>query len=161
MKTIVVSGARSNVGKTALAGAIRRLLPGAVHVKIGHGKRKPGGGNAFYPVGTPWERIAEAHGNAPWLVVESNRVLAEIDADCVVYLAADRPKPSAALARRRADIVRGLPVGAGELRRLATELGVDEETMRRIAQLAGATEQGGETGTRVADEAAAKRKRET
>ena len=133
MKTIVVAGARSNVGKTSLARAIVRLLSGAVHVKIGHGERKPDEGNVFYPVGTPWARIAAAHGSSPWLVVESNRVLAETGADLVVYLAADRPKPSAALARRREE-----PVDEETVRRLAGRLGVDEETVREIARLAGA-----------------------
>lgn len=139
MKTIVVAGARSNVGKTSLARGIVQLLPGAVHVKIGHGARKPGAGNVFYPVGTPWAQIAAAHGSAPWLVVESNRVLAETDADLVVFLPADRPKPSAALARRRADITRGKPVDPETIRRLAGRLGVDGETVREIARLAGAT----------------------
>ena len=40
MKTIVIAGARSNIGKTTLAEGICRLLPGSVCVKLGHGKLK-------------------------------------------------------------------------------------------------------------------------
>ena len=40
MKTIVISGARSDVGKTTLAEKIGGVLPGSVIVKLGHGEEK-------------------------------------------------------------------------------------------------------------------------
>lgn len=59
MKTIVISGARSNVGKTTLAEKIRQLLPGSVRVKLGHGELKEDMDDVFYHAGTPYERIKE------------------------------------------------------------------------------------------------------
>ncbi|MDD3641869.1 MAG: hypothetical protein PHQ19_00170 [Candidatus Krumholzibacteria bacterium] len=137
MKTIVVSGARSNVGKTTLARHLCRLLPGAVHVKLGHGREKPDAGNLFYPVGTPFGEIAAGSGPAPFLVIESNRILEEIRPDLAIFLPADDPKPSAKGARERADYIRGepLPCEAAEdiARRLGVALGTAREIARRIA----------------------------
>jgi hypothetical protein len=137
MKTIVVSGAHSKVGKTHLARAICGLLPGAVRIKIGHGKVKPGGDGFFYPLGTPFAGIAAGHATARYLVIESNSILRELTPDCAIYLAADNPKPSAALAEERADIVRGKPVDRMTLSRLAGRLACSEETVRQIAEMAG------------------------
>ena len=135
MKTIVVSGARSNVGKTSLARELCRILPGAVHVKLGHGAVKPGTGNVFYPAGTPYRRIAADHGEAPFLVIESNRILGEIRPDLAVFLPADDPKPSAGPARGRADYIRGEfdPPGAAE--DIARRLDLGMETAGEIARL--------------------------
>jgi len=102
MKTIVVSGARSKIGKTTLSRALCALLPGAVHVKLGHGKPKPGMRNVFYPAGTPVERVLADNPAAAFLVIESNRILESYRPDLAIYLPADAPKPSAAAARGKA-----------------------------------------------------------
>jgi molybdopterin molybdotransferase len=137
MKTIVVSGARSDVGKTALAIKICDLLPGAVHVKIGHGPRKEDKANLFFEHGTPFESIARRIGDASFLVVESNSILSEIDPQCAIYLPADNPKESAGLARNKADIVRGVETTGEDADRIAGALGVSREIMDRIIELAG------------------------
>jgi hypothetical protein len=141
MKVIVVSGARSHVGKTHLARALCKLLPGAVRIKIGHQehKNKEGEDDYLYPMGTPFPRIAADHADAAFLVIESNSVLEEITPDCAIYLPADDAKPSAAIARRKADIIRGEGVPASEVALLAGRLGCDASVVEKIVKLSGAS----------------------
>jgi hypothetical protein len=138
MKVIVVSGARSNVGKTHLARALEKLLPGAVRVKIGHHARKPGGDPNLYDMGTSFSTIVSEHGNAQFLIIESNRILEEITPECAIYLAADNPKPSAEIAARKADITRGKPVPNSRISEIAERMGCDEDTIRKMVELSGA-----------------------
>ena len=138
MKVIVISGASSKVGKTTLAGCLRRLLEGAEVVKIGHGPRKPGIPNHFYESGTPFQTIRENHADAPWLIIESNSVLREMEPDLVIYLEGENPKPSAQYARDRADIVSGRLMDKDAVAALAARLGISTELVRRIAHQAGA-----------------------
>ena len=143
MKTIVISGAHSNVGKTQLAERIRGLLPGAVHVKIGHGIEKEGVGNVFYHAGTPFYVIADENPGAEYLIIESNSILKEIKPECAIYLPGGEPKPSAAGAAEDADLIRGKRVGRGAIARLVRDLGIDEKTVLEIVLLAGAVPEGG------------------
>lgn len=138
MKVIVISGASSKVGKTTLAGSLRRLLEGAQVVKIGHGPRKPGLSNHFYESGTPFPTIRANHAGAAWLIVESNSILREIEPDLVIYLEGENPKPSARYARDRADLVSGRPLDDDTVAALATRLEIPAELMRKIACRAGA-----------------------
>lgn len=132
---IVISGASSRVGKTTLALGLQRVLPGAQVVKIGHGPRKARIDNHFYEVGTPFSTIQKDHADIRWLVIESNSILREIQPDLVIYLEGSHPKPSAAEARRRADIVSGRKVTDEDAARLATRLGITPDLMRTILQL--------------------------
>ncbi len=137
MKVIVVSGARSNVGKTRLSRALCRLLPGAVRVKIGHHAWKPGGDDYLYPIGTSFSTIATEHGTARFLIIESNRILEEFTPECAIYLPADNPKPSAETAMKKADIIRGRRIPASKIAVLATRMECDEAVIRAIAELSG------------------------
>jgi hypothetical protein len=141
VKVIVVSGARSNVGKTSLARALLGLLPGAVRVKVGHHASQPGGDDHLYSRGTGFAAIAAAHSDAPYLIIESNSILEEITPECAIYLQADDAKPSAEIAIKKADIIRGTPVGAAKIALLAKRLECDETVIRKIVQLSGATEE--------------------
>jgi hypothetical protein len=143
VKTIVVSGAHSNVGKTQLAEGLCRLLPGAVHVKIGHGEEKRDMGNVFYHVGTPFYVIADENRGAGYLVIESNTILREIKPDCAIYLPGGEPKLSAEEAAEKADIIRGERVGRGTVAQLARDLAIDEGTVVQMILLAGAVPEGG------------------
>jgi hypothetical protein len=135
MKVIVISGASSKVGKTTLARGLQRVLKGAELVKIGHGPRKAEIKNHFYELGTPFQAIRENHAEARWLVIESNSILREIQADLVIYLEGAHPKPSAAYARRRADIISGRGISDREIAALAAKLGVTCDLMRTITRL--------------------------
>ena len=143
MKTIAISGAHSNVGKTKLAEGLCRLLPGAIHVKIGHGTEKEDVGNVFYHVGTPFYVIADENHDAEFLVIESNSILKEIKPDCAIYLPGGEPKPSAVGVSENADITRGERVGRGTIARLMHDLEIDEKTVVEIILLAGAVPEGG------------------
>ncbi len=136
MKTIVVSGARSNVGKTTLAEEIRRLLPGSVRVKLGHGELKEDMDGVFYHAGTPYERIREENQQAEFLIIESNRILEEIEPDLAIYLPADGPKPSAALAEAKADLTRGCEMSDEKVELVMEKLGLDERIAVEIVRLA-------------------------
>ena len=138
MKVIVVSGGRSKVGKTQLSRALSELLPGAVRVKIGHHSQKPNGDENFYAMGTAFSTIAVEHKNAAYLIIESNRILEEITPDCTIYLPAENPKPSAEVALKKADIIRGEPVPVAKLSAIAGRLGCDAAIVQKIAELSGA-----------------------
>jgi len=140
MKVIVVSGAHSNVGKTHLARALRDLLPGAVRIKIGHHERKPGGDGYYYHIGTGFPTIAAGHSNERFLIIESNHILKDITPECTIYLPAENPKPSAEIAVKKADIIRGEPVPASRISILAKRLECDETVIRKIVELSGALE---------------------
>jgi hypothetical protein len=140
MKVIVVSGARSNVGKTQLSRALCGLLPGAVRIKIGHHPRKPGDDNYLYNMGTGFSTIAAEHRNAAFLIIESNRILEEMTPECAIYLTADNPKPSAEIAVKKADIIRGEPVSVSRMSALAQRMECDETVIRKIVELSGARE---------------------
>jgi hypothetical protein len=135
MKVIVVSGARSNVGKTHLVRALCRLLPGAVRIKIGHHAPKPGGDDNLYQMGTSFSTIAEEHKNAGFLIIESNRLLEEFTPECVIYLPAENPKPSAEVAIKKADIIRGETVPDSKITILANRMECDETVIRTIVEL--------------------------
>jgi hypothetical protein len=137
MKVIVVSGARSNVGKTQLSRALCRLLPGAVRVKIGHHAWKPGGDDHLYPMGTSFSTIATEHSTARFLIIESNRILEEITPECAIYLPAENPKPSAETAVKKADIIRGKGIPDAKIAVLAKRMECDEALIRAIAELSG------------------------
>ena len=137
MKVIVVSGARSNVGKTHLARTLCGMLPGSVRVKIGHHAPKEGREGNLYQEGTSFSTIAADHRDASFLIIESNRILIEITPDLTIYLPADNPKPSAALAIEKADIIRGEPVYPSTISLLAARMDCDESLIRSIVELAG------------------------
>jgi hypothetical protein len=141
VKVIVISGARSNVGKTFLARALCRMLPGAVRVKIGHHARKSGKDGFLYPMGTSFSTIVARHGYAAFLIIESNRILEEIVPECAIYLPADNPKPSAEMAMTRADIIRGKTVSAERIALLAERMECNERVIRDIVKLSGALEE--------------------
>ncbi len=138
MKTIVISGASSNVGKTTVAKSIVRLLPGAIYIKIGHGKEKPGQEGEFFHIGTKFSDIISKFGNAPFLIIESNSILNEITPELLVYLTGDSQKPSAKKAEEMADIRRGERIDASKISDLARSLSVEESTIRKIAWISGA-----------------------
>jgi hypothetical protein len=144
MKTIVISGARSNVGKTTLAEAVSAVLPGSVYVKLGHGEVKEDIDNIFYHAGTPYERIEEENPQADFLIIESNRILEEMDPDLAIYLPAEDPKPSAALAEASADLIRGRLCRDEMVRLVAGKLEVDDGTAAEIVRLACGTWDGAE-----------------
>ncbi|MFH0974508.1 MAG: hypothetical protein V1874_01855 [Spirochaetota bacterium] len=138
MKVIVIAGARSNVGKTHLARALCELLPGSVRVKIGHHAPKSDGEENLYPMGTGFEEIASKHSNASFLIIESNSILREITPECTIYLPADNPKPSAEIAEKKADIIRGKTFPNSKISVLAKKLECDETVIRKIVELSGA-----------------------
>ena len=133
-----MSGARSKIGKTQLSRALSDLLEGSVRIKIGHHPRKPGGDPNLYPMGTSFSTIAAEHGDASFLIIESNRILEEITPDCAIYLTADDPKPSAAFAGSKADIIRGEPISCSKISSIARRIDLDETVVRKIAELSGA-----------------------
>ncbi len=137
-KVIVIAGAHSNVGKTELAGRLCSLIPSALSIKLGYGRKKEKSENIFYPAGTSFERIAAEHGGAGYLVIESNSILKEITPHCLIYLPGGSPKPSALLPARTADIVRGRSLEDGRIRDIARKLDLPARTVREMGALAGA-----------------------
>ena len=139
MKTIVISGAHSSVGKTTLAKGLCRIIPDALHIKIGRGKRNVDKEDILYPSGTPFEKIYTQHKHLKFLIIESNSILKEITPDCTIFLTGDSPpKPSAIEAMEKADITRGLLIDNDTVKQLSQSLGLTETIIRKVAWLSGA-----------------------
>ncbi len=138
MKTIVISGDASGVGKTTLAKETHRLLPGAAVAKIGHDQEKPGYQHSFYHLGTSFQEIKNDHAQARYLIVESNSILEQMSPDLAIFLRGENPKPSAALAKPKADIVSGTLVDQSKVDNLSRRLSIDALTMQKIIWLSGA-----------------------
>jgi hypothetical protein len=138
LKTIVVSGACSGVGKSTLARKISALIPGAVTVKIGHHPFDPKKEVQLFQGGASFEKICQSIGNVSYLIVESNSILQEITPECVIYLPADKPKPSASIARAKADIIRGETISCITLANISSRLSLDINIVSEIALVSGA-----------------------
>lgn len=137
MRTIVVAGARSRIGKTSFALEMQALVPGSSYVKIGCSPGKSGG-PTYYPIGTPYERIESEERNAAVLIIESNSILREMTPDVCFFLDGDSPKPSAELARAKADVISGTRVDESIVQVIAGRLSLSQTTARRLIWLAGA-----------------------
>ncbi len=137
MKTIVIAGAKSHVGKTSLAIELQGILPQARYVKIGTSPAKQGG-VPLYPPGTQFERIAGESLGAEVLIIESNAILREFTPDVCFFLEGSPQKPSADLARTKADVVSGVPVAGSRIDSIASKLNLSRAVARRIVWLAGA-----------------------
>jgi molybdopterin-guanine dinucleotide biosynthesis protein A len=137
MKTIVVSGACSNIGKTTLAKELSKILPRAEFIKIGTGRKKEHGPDTLYPFGSYFERLKDNHSTAHFLIIESNTILTELKPDLCIYLDGQPEKPSALLAKQRADLRRGFTVPRHKIGSLAQRLDIPVDTMKEICFLAG------------------------
>ena len=137
MKTIVISGARSNVGKTTLARNLAALLDDSVFVKIGHHQNKKANDDLFFQMGTSINELSRVFGSHRYLIIESNSILTEFKPDCTIFLSADSPKPSASFAEKKADIIRGGSINESKFTTLAAKLEIEPGLMRQIIALAG------------------------
>ena len=139
MKSIVIAGTHSSVGKTTLAKELCRIIHGAIHIKIGKGKKKEDKGDILYPFKTSFSEIYTQHKQTKFLIIESNSILKEIAPDCTLFLTGNSsPKPSAIDARKKADIIRGKMVDENTIKRLSQSLGLSQTVIRKIAWLSGA-----------------------
>ena len=100
-------------------------------------RRRRAGKANLYQDGTRFSTIAADHSDASFLIIESNRILSEITPDLTIYLPAEDPKPSAALAIEKADIIRGEPVSSSMISILAARMDCEESLIRSIVELAG------------------------
>jgi hypothetical protein len=133
-KLIVIAGAHSGVGKTQLARKLRDLFPGSVRIKIGHGKRKPDGDGVFYHIGTPVDTIRADYSHVETLIIESNSILKQITPALTIFLPGDpqREKPSAAIARQKADIIRGVQIDITRFNQVRRQGNFNDTQLRKI-----------------------------
>ncbi|MBN1878597.1 molybdenum cofactor guanylyltransferase [bacterium] len=137
MKTIVIAGARSRVGKTSLAFELMALLPGSRYVKIGSSQQKMDGPE-YYPIGTTFQYIVEKGDKEQILIIESNSILREITPDVCLYLDDAPAKPSAVMARSKADVISGMRINDSQVKAIAERLNVDKPVVRHMVWLTGA-----------------------
>lgn len=126
MKTIIIAGAGSKVGKTTVLRAIGSILPDTASVKLGGAKDK-GKEEKLLPSESSLEDIVNAVGGEPaYLVIEGNSVLKRVEPDLAIFVegeVADRRADADEL-KAKCDLVAG---GKVECRRafvLAGRLGV-------------------------------------
>jgi len=138
MRTIVVAGAHSNVGKTTVAGEISKVVKNSVVVKIGNSTKKRSLNNRYYPLGTPFSKIKKDCVGAETVIVESNSILQELKPNLLVYLTGKKEKkPSAKFAKGNADIVRGRYFSASRIKKIVNTSGYEKEIIERIIILSG------------------------
>ncbi len=83
----VVCGAGRGVGKTRLANALCRVLPGAVYAKLGRHPRRPGKAGTYFRKLEDLDAFLEEElGRREHLVVESNALALRGRGDLVIYL---------------------------------------------------------------------------
>ena len=82
--------------------------------------------------------IKADHAEASFLIIESNRILSELDPDLCIFLGGQDEKPSAALARQKADLIRGCKATEEKVAALSRRLDITLDKMREICFLAGA-----------------------
>lgn len=138
MKTIVISGACSNIGKTTLAKELCNILPKAEYIKIGTGREKEQCSDILYPFGSGYDHIRGNHPEAHFLIIESNHILNQLEPDLCIYLDGQPEKSSAFLARQKADLLRGFRTSEDKIRPLAQRLDITLSKMKEICFLAGA-----------------------
>lgn len=110
MKTWLIAGAQSGVGKTTLVRKLTEILPNSEFLKIGHSpRRKTGPANYFTSADKALDFISRQEVGFDHCVVESNRLVGKLDADVVIFLdreEGDRRHDADRL-RKCADIILG------------------------------------------------------
>lgn len=84
----IVCGAGRGVGKTQVALALSRILPGAIYAKQGTSQRRPGKAESYFRTDEEMDaflRQAEAAGHRH-LVVESNALVRRGGGDIIIFL---------------------------------------------------------------------------
>jgi len=139
MKVIVVSGAHSGIGKTTLVREIAALLTDrCITVKIGHGNEKPNRNERFFHAGTTFADVCSTLPEVPFCIIESNSILRELTPEMVLYIDGKDPKPSAHLAKSKADIINGTFVSNETIGMLSDKLCLNRDVVKKIVWLTGA-----------------------
>jgi hypothetical protein len=112
LKTIVISGSHSKIGKTTLLRNIQARLNHAstIAIKIGHRPRNADKPEKFFsniPDGLKYIESLAKSGSPDFLLIESNSILNYLKPDLVIFLKSkDKPeKDSAGVAKPKADII--------------------------------------------------------
>lgn len=138
MKTIVISGAHSNTGKTTLARNLSNLLDNAQIVKIGTGKRDSDKDIDLFRPDDRFEEIAEKYKAYDYLIIESNSVLNRITPDLCIFLPGDKEeKESAECACKKADLIRGEKITCSDAHNLSAALGVPTQVFGKMLNITG------------------------
>jgi molybdopterin-guanine dinucleotide biosynthesis protein A len=138
MKTIVIAGGRSGIGKSTLAKELVGILPNSIHVKIGHHPQSSAKHNLFFPMNTVFQDILPHVNNFRFIIIESNSILETHNPDCTIFLPSKDQKPSAEVAFKKADIIRGHRITKKQLTTIAQRLDISDEVMTRVAWTTGA-----------------------
>jgi len=110
MKTWLIAGASSGVGKTTLVQDLVKVLPDAEFLKVGHGRRKKKGPTNFFTSADEGLSFIESlKGKCEHCVIESNRLVGILKADIVIFLDRDGSdrRTDAGTLRKSADIILG------------------------------------------------------
>lgn len=139
MKVIVISGAESGVGKTALVNEVASLLGDrCVAVKIGHGEPVSHKNHLFFHCGVQFKKILDSIPQRDYLIIESNSILTQIQPDVLLYIDSDNRKPSARLACELADIRSGRFLSPAQIDTIREKSGLPAAVVQKIIWLTGA-----------------------
>jgi len=126
MKTIIIAGAGSKVGKTTVLRAVGHILSDTAAVKLG-GATDKGKEEKLLPSGSSLKDIVKAVGREPaYLVIEGNSILRDIKPELAIFVegeVADR-RPDADELKARCDLVTGGSVDCRHAFALAGRLGI-------------------------------------
>jgi hypothetical protein len=120
MRTIIIAGAHSSLGKTILGRKLEAQLGGRIElVKVGHGREKGKEELLLHSTEAAVRLIADRrrHGSLDYLIIESSTILRSFTPDFCIFIEGCRqqqggqavkeplPKKSAQYARERADLI--------------------------------------------------------
>lgn len=139
MKTIIITGGGSRVGKTTLAHRLGSMLPAAEVVKIGTHPPKSHKPPLYFPIGTHYDDLCNSITNidrCEFLIIESGAILDDpaLAPDLVIFLPAKENKPGSERRAARADLIRHQHVSASAVEKLRKRLGLDGLKMTHLLE---------------------------
>jgi hypothetical protein len=129
MKTIVIAGAASDVGKTTVLRKLSKFVPDNVAVKLGrsdaHDKNKD---EILLPSDSSIEAIRGVIEKEPaYLLIESNSLLKRFDPDLAIFVDGKSPnrRPDAEELKEKCDLVMGSRIDCKQAFGLAGKAGLN------------------------------------
>ena len=138
MRLWLIAGSSSGVGKTTLAEKLVEILPGSVHVKLGHGQVKSGKApNFFTSTEKAFEFIKREEDNFDHCIIESTRLVGKIKTDVVIFLESRdfEPRSDSDVLESKADIILGKSSNAHEWRDKLGHLELPVGILKRIIRI--------------------------
>ncbi len=127
MKTIIIAGAASDVGKTTVLRKLSKFFPDNVAVKLGRSDAyDENKDEILLPSNSSIEHIRDVLKKEPaYLLIEGNSILKRFDPDLAIFIEGESPnrRPDADELKERCDLVTGSRIDCKQAFGLAGKIG--------------------------------------